>query len=75
MIMCHMLADDHDELVNMATSIGMKKEWIQHEGTHKEHFDVSLTSKKKALSLGAIEISYSELKTLMRKKKLAFTNE
>lgn len=29
-----------DELVAFAEQIGMRREWIQYEGTHREHFDL-----------------------------------
>lgn len=41
MVMCHMLADTHHELVAMAKVIGMRPAWIQNPGTVREHFDVT----------------------------------
>ncbi len=61
MIMCHMIADSNEELLEMADKIGVKRKWIQYPGTHKEHFDVCLSNKKKAIQLGAIEITWREL--------------
>lgn len=72
MIMCHMLADTEQELVNMAKSIGVDPKWIQYQGTYKAHFDICLAKKEKALKLGAIEITHSQLRALLRNKKLDF---
>ncbi len=60
MIMCHMIADTTEELLEMCDKIGVNKKWIQYPGTYKEHFDICLTKKAKALKLGAIEISMRE---------------
>jgi hypothetical protein len=58
MKMSHMLADTHDELLAMADKIGMQRRWIQHEGTYKEHFDISLTKRALAISHGAVAITW-----------------
>lgn len=60
MIMCHMIADSVDELHDMALKIGLKKEWFQANSSFP-HYDISLSVKKKALELGAIEVSRREL--------------
>ncbi len=61
MIMCHMIADTTNELLEMADKIGVQRKWIQYPGTYKEHFDICITKKKKAVELGAKEISWKEL--------------
>ena len=58
MLMCHMIADTKDELLNMVDKIGVQRKWIQEEGTYNEHFDVCLSAKKKAIAAGAIEINF-----------------
>lgn len=60
MIMCHMVADTTQELLEMADKIGVARKWIQDAGEYSEHFDVSLGAKKKALALGAKEITMKE---------------
>lgn len=70
MIMCHMLADTEQELINMAKNIGVDPKWIQYQGTYKAHFDICLAKKEKALKLGAIEITHSQLRALLRAKKV-----
>lgn len=61
MKMCHMVADTTEELMDMADKIGVNRKWIQYPGTWKEHFDVCLSKKAKAIKLGAKEISMMEL--------------
>ncbi|WP_426243728.1 DUF4031 domain-containing protein [Nocardioides sp. LHG3406-4] len=55
----HLLADTHDELVVFAVDqLGMRAEWIQREGTHREHFDLTERRRTAALRAGAVPISY-----------------
>lgn len=53
MIMCHMVADDLDELHAMAKQIGVRK-WFQDKGKYP-HYDVSKGRRSMALHFGAIE--------------------
>lgn len=53
MIMCHMLADTIEDLLEMAMRVGMREEWYQP--TSFPHFDLSLSRRRHAISLGAIE--------------------
>lgn len=61
MIMCHMIADTHKELLEMVDKIGVQQKWIQYPGKYCEHFDICLSKKKLALQYGAIEISPKDL--------------
>jgi len=55
MIMCHMWADTDEELHLMARRIGMRREWFQAPPKASwKHYDISLTSKRRALELGAV---------------------
>ena len=54
MIMCHMFADTAEELHSMAQQIGMKRIWYQPRSF--PHYDVSISRRKKAVELGAIEV-------------------
>lgn len=57
MMMCHMIADTHAELVAMARAIGVAEKWIQHPGHfRREHFDVCKSKRAEAIRRGAIEI-------------------
>jgi hypothetical protein len=61
MIMCHMVADSTEELLCMVKAIGVASKWIQYKGTNREHLVICLSMKKKAISLGAMEINMREL--------------
>ena len=61
MIMCHMAADTHDELIEMADRIGVDRRWIQKPGTPHEHFDICLSKRKLAVEHGAVEVTQREL--------------
>ena len=65
MKMCHMNADTTEELLLMADKIGVNRKWIQYPGTSKEHFDVCLSAKVKAIANGAKEISSRELASIV----------
>ena len=73
MVMCHCIADTHDELVAMMDRIGVQRKWIQKPGTYHEHFDICLAKRKLAVRAGAIEITTKELvqKSLDRKMSAA----
>jgi len=57
MYMCHMLADSTDELLAMVDAIGVDRRHIQDAGTTREHFDISLGKRTRAVKNGAIEIN------------------
>lgn len=60
MIMCHMWADTHDELMAMATIIGVQHRWLQHPGTYREHFDIAKSKRRLAVLAGAVESEWRE---------------
>ncbi len=60
MVMCHMLADSTEELLQMADRIGLNRKWLQKAGTPGEHFDIALVTKAKALEAGAKQITMRE---------------
>lgn len=57
MLMCHMMADTHDELVAMADHIGVARKWLQHPGEWCEHFDVCKSKRALAVEAGAHEVT------------------
>lgn len=65
MIMGHMIADTLEELHAMAESIGMRPEWFQP--TSFPHYDVTLSRRRTALALGAVEVDRRELVAVMRR--------
>jgi hypothetical protein len=68
MLMCHMVADTTEELLNMVDKIGVNRKWLQDAGTYSEHFDICLSKKAKAIKLGAKEITYSEFGRILAKR-------
>lgn len=71
MIMCHMVADTHDELVAMADRIGVARRWIQKPGTPSEHFDICQTKRALAVANGAVQITMRELGEIINRKRKA----
>jgi len=69
MQMCHMAADTTEELLAMATKIGVAHRWLQKKGTSKEHFDVCLSKRTEAIKNGAIEMTSREIVELMNGKR------
>ena len=69
MTMCHMVADSTEELLCMADSIGVKRKWIQAEGTYREHFDVCKSKRALAVKNGAMEITGRQLAMKLREKR------
>lgn len=56
MKMCHMVAHTEEELHQMARLIGLARRWYQ-----KDHYDVSMSLRAKAVSFGAKEITQKQL--------------
>lgn len=63
MIMCHMWADNLDELFAMADNIGVQRKWLQghpelslpkYRKASWVHFDIALSKKTLAIKQGAI---------------------
>ena len=72
MKMCHLFADSTEELLAFVDKIGVKRKWIQHQGTYREHFDICSSKRDKAIAIGAIQIEYpNDVKTLIDKRKAA----
>jgi len=72
----HLMADSHEELMAAAERLGLRPEWLQHAGTRREHFDVLLGKRAKAIGIGAQEISYPRgVAELLDRKRLAEERE
>jgi hypothetical protein len=69
MICCHMVADTAAELHAMAELLGMRRAWFQPLSF--PHYDISLTRRRVALRLGAVEIDRRQLARFMRDKRQA----
>lgn len=70
MVMCHMIANTDDELLSMADMIGVRRKWIQHVGTAKVHFDVSMASRARALRAGAVEITRRQCSYMCMRRRV-----
>lgn len=64
MLMCHMIADTQEELLQMADKIGVQRKWIQEYETPREHFDICKSKKALAIRHGAKLITMRELATI-----------
>lgn len=70
MIMCHMIADSDEELHAMAARIGVSRRWWQ--SPHKSsgsHYDICMSKRELAVSLGAIEITLRELACMNMRRR------
>lgn len=70
LIMCHMVADTSAELMAMARTIHVSVRWLQHAGTHREHFDVCQAKRALAVAAGAKEITKWDLGLMVYRRKL-----
>lgn len=57
---CHMTADTHQELEDMARKLSLKPNWIQRANTPTEHYDLTPSKRLQALHYGAIAITATE---------------
>lgn len=68
----HLFADTHDELEDFARQLGLQPGWIQHAGTHREHYDLTAGKRAQALHLGAQPISYlRDVPVLLERRRRA----
>ena len=65
---CHMYADTLDELHAMASKIGMRQSWFQ-DNPKLPHYDLVGERRKKAVTLGAVEVSFREMVKFMRNRR------
>lgn len=50
-----------EELVAFGQTLGLKVEWLQRVGTPREHFDLPVETRAKAIAMGAVAVSPQEL--------------
>ncbi len=60
LVMCHMIADTHRELIEMADRIDLARKWIQSAGRSGEHFDICKVKRALAVEAGALEVTMRE---------------
>lgn len=70
MKMSHMIADTTEELLSMVDKIGVQRKWIQFPNTYKEHFDICIAKKIKAVELGAVPITWREYAIMVNQRKI-----
>lgn len=67
MLMCHMIADSNEELLNMVDNIGVQRKYLQCAGTYKEHFDICSSKRELAIKkYGAIPIGMRDYPRMVR---------
>ena len=72
MLMSHLIADTPEELLRAADRLGLRRSYIQHPCTWKEHLDVSQSKRQEALRLlDAREVTMRELATMLRARREA----
>lgn len=69
MVMCHMIADTHEELQEMAYAIGLDGKWLQSAGTYREHYDVCKSKRSLAIERGAIPVTMLEIGRKLRARR------
>lgn len=75
MKMSHMVADSTEDLLAMADTIGVARRWIQYPGTDREHFDICMSKRAKAVAAGAIEVTMRDLATRRASRRETQTKE
>jgi hypothetical protein len=68
MKMSHMIADTKEELLAMADKIGVARRWIQDEDTPREHFDICMSARAKAIKSGAKAVNFRELSEILQRR-------
>lgn len=71
---CHMMSTaageaGHLELMSFAMRLGLRPEWVQHRGTHRECFDLIQTAIERAERKGCPVLSIKEYTKKMHAKK------
>lgn len=75
MVMCHMLADNDEELHAMAAQIGIARKWHQKANTPHSHYDICLSKRAKAVKLGAVETDRYGVAAIIKAKREATAND
>ncbi len=75
-VFCHMVADSEAELHAMAARIGVQRAWYQYPVKSRyPHYDITLSKRALAISLGAIEISARQAPAISRRCRDAILSE
>ena len=65
MIICHMIADNIDELHVMVDKIGVNRKWFQCDAS-TPHYDICKAKRSSAVSFGAVEVTRREMVGIIR---------
>lgn len=67
----HLMADTEEELHEFAARLGLPRRTAQFPGTWKSHYDVTDSTRERAMELGAIVIGYRSIQAvaLLRRKR------
>lgn len=66
MLMNHMIADDLEELHEMARKLGLKRSWFQDK-PGRPHYDISWGKRERAIALGAKPVSSVDLVRIQKR--------
>lgn len=69
LIMCHMIADSSEELHAMAAKIGVRRDYVQHSRSAREHYDICLSKRALAVANGAHEITIRQYAWAIQARK------
>lgn len=71
MLMCHMLADNDDELHAMASRIGVARRWWQSpERSSGSHYDICQSKRALAVAAGAVEITLRQAAAMNMRRRV-----
>ena len=65
---CHLVADTLPELHGFAQRLGLRRSWFQERASYP-HYDVTTAVRARALGLGALQASRTQLMVCCRKLK------
>lgn len=69
---CHMTADTDAELHEMASRIGMKRQWAQHlddDNQYRRHYDLVESRRRRAVAAGAVEIDHRQYAKMLKAER------
>ncbi len=67
---CHLLADDRDELHELAEQLGVPRQFFQ-DHPWRWHYDLPAHARPRALELGAEPVTMHEVGALLRRRRAA----
>ena len=71
---CHLVADSLEELHSFAQQLGLKRYWFQDAASYP-HYDVTIETRQRALSVGAVEGSRVTIIACARSMKAELLSE